>query len=46
MLASTAVRDTLDEDAAVLLTEGDVYELKGLPGQHQLWRVDWRRPRE
>ncbi len=46
VLASTAVRDTLDEDAAVLLTEGDVYELKGLPGEHQLWLVDWRRPRE
>ncbi len=46
MLASTAVRDVLDEDAAVLLTEADVYELKGLPGEHQLWQVDWRRPRE
>lgn len=46
VLASTAVRDALDDDAAVLLTQADVYELKGLPGEHQLWRVDWRRPRE
>ena len=46
VLASTAVREALEEDAAVLLTEADVYELKGLPDQHQLWRVDWRRPRE
>jgi adenylate cyclase len=46
VLASTAVRDVLDDDAAVLLTEADVYELKGLPGEHQLWQVDWRRPRE
>jgi adenylate cyclase len=46
VLASDAVREALDEDAAVLLTEGDVVELKGLPDQHQLWRVEWRRPRE
>ena len=45
-LASTAVREALDEDAAVLLSEDEVYELKGLPGEHQLWRVEWRRPRE
>jgi adenylate cyclase len=46
VLASSAVRDALDEDAAVVLTEDDVVELKGLPDEHQLWRVDWRRPRE
>ena len=46
ILASTAVRDALDEDAAVLLTEGDVFELKGLPDEHQLCRVEWRNPRE
>jgi adenylate cyclase len=46
VLASTAVRDALDEDAAVVLTEGDEVELKGLPDLHVLWRVEWRRPEE
>ena len=40
VLASTAVRDALDEDAAVLLVEDDEVELKGLPGTHVLWRVE------
>ena len=46
VLASTAVRDALDEDAAVVLQEGDEVELKGLPDRHVLWEVDWRRPEE
>jgi adenylate cyclase len=44
VLASSAVRDALDDDAAVLLREGDEVELKGLPDSHVLWRVEWRRP--
>lgn len=46
VLASTAVRDALDEDAAVVLQEGDEVELKGLPDRHVLWQVEWRRPEE
>ena len=46
VLASTAVRDALDDDAAVLLHEGDEVELKGLPDTHVLWRVEWRRPEQ
>ncbi|GAA4677179.1 adenylate/guanylate cyclase domain-containing protein [Nocardioides nanhaiensis] len=44
VLASTAVRDALDDDAAVVLLEGDEVSLKGLPGTHRLWRVERRRP--
>ena len=40
VLASSAVRDALDEDAAVVLVEDDEVELKGLPGTHVLWRVE------
>lgn len=43
VLASTAVRDALDDDAAVVLVEGDEVSLKGLPGTHRLWRVEKRR---
>ena len=43
VLASTAVRDALDEDAAVELEETGAVELKGLPGTHVIWRVR-RRP--
>jgi adenylate cyclase len=46
VLASTAVRDALDDDAAVVLVEGDEVELKGLPDRHVLWRVEWRRPEQ
>jgi adenylate cyclase len=45
VLASSAVRDALDDDAAVVLHEGDEVELKGLPDRHVLWRVEWRNPR-
>jgi adenylate cyclase len=44
VLASGAVREALDDDAAVVLHEGDEVELKGLPDRHVLWRVGWRRP--
>ncbi len=40
VLASSAVRDALDEDAEVELVEDDEVELKGLPGTHVLWRVE------
>jgi class 3 adenylate cyclase len=43
VLASTAVRDALDDDAAVELDEAGEVELKGLPGTHVIWRVR-RRP--
>ncbi|HET9422815.1 MAG TPA: adenylate/guanylate cyclase domain-containing protein [Nocardioides sp.] len=43
VLASTAVRDALDADAAVELQETGEVELKGLPGTHVIWRVR-RRP--
>jgi adenylate cyclase len=42
VLASTAVRDALDEDAAVTLEEAGEVELKGLPGTHVICRVRWR----
>ena len=42
MLASTAVRDALDEDAAVVLDQAEEVELKGLPGTHVIWRVSRR----
>jgi len=44
VLASTAVRDALDDDAAVTLVEAGEVELKGLPGTHALWRVEARGP--
>jgi adenylate cyclase len=46
VLASTAVRDALEDDAAVVLVEDDEVELKGLPDRHVLWRVEWRRPEQ
>ncbi|MDQ4052378.1 MAG: adenylate/guanylate cyclase domain-containing protein [Actinomycetota bacterium] len=46
VLASSAVHEALDDDAAVVLHQGDEVELKGLPDRHVLWRVDWRRPAE
>jgi len=46
VLASSAVHEALDDDAAVVLHEGDEVELKGLPDRHVLWRVDWRRPEQ
>jgi len=42
VLASTAVRDALDEDAAVVLDQAEEVELKGLPGTHVIWRVSRR----
>ncbi|HWI44389.1 MAG TPA: adenylate/guanylate cyclase domain-containing protein [Nocardioides sp.] len=39
VLASDAVREALDEDAAVALAEMEPVELKGLPGAHVVWRV-------
>ena len=40
VLASTAVHEALDDDAAVVLVEDDEVELKGLSGTHVLWRVE------
>jgi len=39
VLASTAVRDALDDDASVVLEEAGEVELKGLPDTHVIWRV-------
>ena len=39
ILASEAVRDALDEDTVVVLEELEAVELKGLPGEHVVWRV-------
>lgn len=40
VLASDAVREALDDDAAVdLVDPTDPIELKGLPGTHVVWRV-------
>jgi adenylate cyclase len=39
VLASDAVHDALDDDAAVHLVEMGEVELKGLPGTHRVWRV-------
>jgi adenylate cyclase len=39
VLASSAVRDALDEDATVVLEEAGAVELKGLPDTHVIWRV-------
>lgn len=38
-LASNAVKEALDADAAVRLECRDEVTLKGLPGTHQVWRV-------
>ncbi|GAA3804319.1 adenylate/guanylate cyclase domain-containing protein [Nocardioides panacisoli] len=43
VLAGDAVREHLDEDAAVELVDPEVVELKGLPGEHTVWRVVERR---
>ena len=42
VLASTAVREALDADAAVLLEDAGEVELKGLSGTHVIWRVQSR----
>ena len=39
ILASDAVREALDEDAALELSEKAVVELKGLAGEHQIWQI-------
>lgn len=39
ILASTATVDALDEDAAVVLEELEPVELKGLAGDHTIWRI-------
>ncbi len=39
VLASDAVREALDDDAAVVLVERDAVELKGLPGEHVIWEI-------
>lgn len=43
VLAGDAVREALAPDAAVALVEPEVAELKGLPGEHTVWRVRTRR---
>lgn len=39
VLASDAVREALDDDAAVVLVERDAVELKGLAGEHVVWEL-------
>jgi class 3 adenylate cyclase len=39
ILASDAVREALDDDAAVRLEELETVELKGLTGEHVIWRI-------
>ncbi|GAA4091042.1 adenylate/guanylate cyclase domain-containing protein [Nocardioides kongjuensis] len=39
VLASDAVREALDEDAALTLVERDAVELKGLAGEHVVWEI-------
>ncbi|MBM0126440.1 adenylate/guanylate cyclase domain-containing protein [Pimelobacter simplex] len=39
ILASDAVREALDDDAAVVLVERDAVELKGLAGEHVVWEI-------
>lgn len=39
ILASAAVRDALDDDAALELEEMEAVELKGLSGEHVIWRI-------
>ncbi|HWJ80724.1 MAG TPA: adenylate/guanylate cyclase domain-containing protein [Nocardioides sp.] len=43
VLAGDAVRETLEDDATVELVDPEVVELKGLPGEHTVWRVCERR---
>lgn len=43
VLASVAVAEALDEDAAVQLVKAADVELRGLPGRHELFRVERRR---
>lgn len=43
ILASRAVLDALDDDAAVVLYQTADVELRGLPGRHDLYRVERRR---
>lgn len=42
VLASEAVADALDDDAAVVLAKAADVELRGLPGRHELFRVEWK----
>lgn len=39
ILASDAVREALDDDAALTLVERDAVELKGLAGEHVVWEI-------
>ena len=39
VLATAAVHEALDDDASVELVEMGEAELKGLPGEHEIWRV-------
>lgn len=39
ILASDAVREALDDDAALRLEELEAVELKGLTGEHVIWRI-------
>ena len=39
VLVTNAVHESLDDDAAVTLVEMGEVELKGLPGDHLVWRV-------
>ncbi|KRB76955.1 hypothetical protein ASE01_09295 [Nocardioides sp. Root190] len=39
ILVSDAVREALDDDAAVILVERDTVELKGLAGEHVVWEI-------
>lgn len=43
VLASAAVAEALDDDAAVQLVKAADVELRGLPGRHVLFRVERRR---
>ncbi len=42
VLATDAVREALDDDAAVVLTRHAETELRGLPGTHVVWEVTRR----
>ena len=42
VLVTDAVREALDEDAAVVLTRHGEVELRGLPGTHVVWEVTRR----
>jgi class 3 adenylate cyclase len=39
ILSSDAVREALDDDAALTLVERDAVELKGLAGEHVVWEI-------